>query len=73
MASRAFQPLFETIRRKPPASEQFNWISGVCEVTPEQLDLKMPVPVDAILPDDNAVILLATERRGLKRKHPARF
>src|ERR1035441_10648632 len=50
-----------TIRRKPPASEQFNWITGGYEVVPEQLDLDMPVLDDAILPDDNTVTLLATE------------
>jgi CRISP-associated protein Cas1 len=49
------------IRRKPPASEQFNWISGTYDVLPEQLDLELPVPDDAILPDDKTVTLLATE------------
>jgi CRISPR-associated protein Cas1 len=61
MASPVFLPLPETIRRKPPASEQFNWISGGYDVLPEQLDLDMPVPDDAILPDDSTVTLLATE------------
>src|SRR5580700_193717 len=61
MASLAFFPQPEKIQRKPPASEQFNWISGKYEVVPEQLDLDMAVPDDAILPDDNTVILLATE------------
>jgi CRISPR-associated protein Cas1 len=51
----------EPIRRKPPASEQFNWISGRYEVFPEQLDLEMPIPDEAMLPDDNTVTLLATE------------
>ena len=61
MASPAFLPHPEPIRRKPPASEQFNWISGAYDVLPEQLDLDMPVPDDAILPDDSTVTLLATE------------
>jgi len=51
------------IRRKPPASEQFNWISGAHEVLQaEQLDLELPPPDDAIIPADNNVILLAMER-----------
>jgi len=28
---------------------------------PEQLDLELPIPDDAILPDDSTVTLLATE------------
>jgi CRISPR-associated protein Cas1 len=51
----------EPIRRKPPASEQFNWISGRYEVFPEQLDLEIPIPDEVVLPDDNSVTLLATE------------
>jgi hypothetical protein len=47
--------------RKPPVSAQFNWISGGYEVVPEQLDLDMPAPDGAILPDDSTVTLLATE------------
>lgn len=61
MASPAFFALPGTIRRKPPASEQYNWISGAYEVIPEQLDLDIPALDDAILPDDNTVTLLATE------------
>jgi CRISPR-associated protein Cas1 len=61
MASLAFFPQPEKMRRKPPASEQFNWISGKYDVVPEQLDLDMPIPDDAVLPDDNTVTLLATE------------
>jgi len=61
MASPPFLPHPERIRRKPPASEQFNWISCAYDVLPEQLDLDLPVPDDAILPDDSTVTLLATE------------
>jgi CRISPR-associated protein Cas1 len=51
----------ETVRRKPPASEQFNWISGRYDVIPEQLELELSEPDDTLLPDDNTVTLLATE------------
>ena len=51
----------ERIGRKPPASEQYNWISGRYEVQPEQMELELPVPDDVVLPDDNTVTLLATE------------
>ena len=61
MASPAFLPLPDAIRRKPPASEQYNWVSGAYEVLPEQLELEMPLPGDTILPEDNTVTLLATE------------
>lgn len=61
MAGLAFFPQAEKIRRKPPASEQFNWISGKYDVVPEQLELDIPLPDDAVLPDDNTVTLLATE------------
>jgi hypothetical protein len=61
MASPVFLPQPETIRRKPPTSQQFNWISGRYDVWPEQLDLDMPVPDEAILPGDSTVTLLATE------------
>ncbi len=54
-------PQSGAIRRKPPASEQFNWISGAYEVIPEQLDLDLPIPDEALLPDDDTVTLLATE------------
>lgn len=57
-------PLFWTepgIRRKPPASAQFNWIRGEYESKPEQLELELPTPDDVTLPDDNTVTLLATE------------
>jgi CRISPR-associated protein Cas1 len=46
---------------KAPDSEQYNWISGAYKVTPEQLELELPVPDESILPDDNTVTLLATE------------
>ena len=65
MASPAIFPRhlsqIDTIQRKPPASEQFNWLKDGYEVVPEQLDLDMPIPDDAILPEDNTVTLLATE------------
>jgi CRISPR-associated protein Cas1 len=61
MASPAFLPERAPIRRKPPASEQYNWISGRYDVLPEQLDLEMPVPDEVALPDDSTVTLLATE------------
>jgi len=61
MASPALLRANERIRRKPPASEQYNWISGHYDVIPEQLELDLPVPDDAILPHDDTVTLLATE------------
>jgi CRISPR-associated protein Cas1 len=61
MATPAVWPRGETIWRKPPASEQYNWISGNYDVAPEQLELELPALDDAILPDDNSVTLLATE------------
>jgi CRISPR-associated protein Cas1 len=48
-------------QRKPPASEQFNWIIGGYEVVPEQLELLLPVQDDVNLPHDNTVTMLATE------------
>ena len=59
-----FLPHPERIRRKPPASEQFDWISCaycVYSVLPEQLELDLSLPDRAILPDDGTVTLLATE------------
>lgn len=61
MASRAIPLQTEVLRRKPPASEQYNWISGEYEVLPEQLELELPAPDDSVLPDDSTVTLLATE------------
>ena len=61
MASPAFVLQPEPFRRKPPASEQFNWIRGAYDVQPEQLLLEMAVPDEVTLPDDNTVTLLATE------------
>ncbi len=61
MASPAIPLHTELLRRKPPASEQYNWISGNYEVIPEQLELELPVTDESILPDDNTVTLLATE------------
>ena len=48
-------------RRKPPAIEQYNWITERYEVTPEQLNLPLPPLEDIILPADESVTLLATE------------
>jgi CRISPR-associated protein Cas1 len=62
MSSLPSSPLFSSLRRKPPDSEgQYNWITGVVDVVPEQLDLPLPPLDDAILPDDRTVTLLATE------------
>src|SRR5882724_4589479 len=61
MVSRAIALNTEILRRKPPASEQYNWISGSYEVRPEQLELELPVNDGVALPDDNTVTLLATE------------
>ncbi|SPF49607.1 hypothetical protein SBA4_4120010 [Candidatus Sulfopaludibacter sp. SbA4] len=64
MASPAFLPHLKRIRRKPPASEQFNWIScayDVLPVLPEQLEPDLSLPDGAILPDDRTFTLLATE------------
>lgn len=49
------------IRRKPPASEQYNWITQKYEAKPEQLNLLEAVLDEAILPEDKTVTLLATE------------
>jgi CRISP-associated protein Cas1 len=48
-------------RRKPPASEQYNWITERYDVTPEQLELPLPVAEDIVLPDDGTITLLGTE------------
>jgi CRISPR-associated protein Cas1 len=61
MASLALVPQPGATRRKPPASEQFNWISGSYEVIPEQLELEFPATDDVVLPEDKTVTLLATE------------
>lgn len=61
MASPAIPLRTEVIRRKPPAAEQYNWISGSYEIRPEQLELDLPITDGAVLPDDNTVTLLATE------------
>ena len=47
--------------RKPPAVEQYNWITARYESAPEQLDLPLPRVDDAVLPPDDTVTLLATE------------
>jgi CRISP-associated protein Cas1 len=55
------RPRGETLRRKPPAAEQYNWVTQRYEVSPEQLELELPEAGDEILPEDRSVILLATE------------
>jgi CRISPR-associated protein Cas1 len=61
MSNLAFALGPEPIRRKPPASEQYNWITDDYDVAPEQLELPLPPAEDIVLPDDNTVTLLATE------------
>lgn len=64
MASPAFLPHPERIRRKPPASEQFDWISCAYNAYPfyrNNSNLTLSLPDGAILPDDRTVTLLATE------------
>jgi CRISPR-associated protein Cas1 len=61
MASPIFLLPSGTIRRKPPASQQYNFLSERYDVVPEQLDLELPVPDEVVLPDDSTVTLLATE------------
>jgi len=61
MTNPAFLLRNQPIRRKPPVSQQYNWISGQFERAPEQLEFELPIPDDALLPDDNTVTLLATE------------
>jgi hypothetical protein len=60
MGTAARAILFEFPARKPPASEQFNWLTESYDVVPEQLDLPLSIPsADTLLPDDGTVILLA--------------
>lgn len=61
MSNLALAVTSESLRRKPPASEQYNWITGGYDVPPEQLELELPPSDDVVLPDDNTVTLLATE------------
>src|SRR5450432_1055598 len=61
MASPAFPLESGFLRRKPPASEQFNWITGQYHAAPEQLELELPPVDDVELPEDKTVTLLATE------------
>jgi len=48
-------------QRKPPVVAQYNWITGGLDVVPEQLALDLPSADDLLLPQDDHVILLATE------------
>src|ERR1039457_3102310 len=62
MTNLAFNRAFEEdVIRKPPASAQYNWITGGVDVAPEQMELPLPPVDDAVLPDDGSVVLLATE------------
>lgn len=61
MASSALPHPRDNLRRKPPASAQYNWISGAYEVLSEQLELELPPADDVMLPEDKTVTLLATE------------
>jgi CRISPR-associated protein Cas1 len=47
--------------RKPPAAAQYNWITQQFDEAPEQLTLALPPVDDVVLPEDDRVILLATE------------
>ena len=49
------------VRKPPTLAAQYNWITGGVDVVPEQLELPLPPVDDAVLPDDESVILLATE------------
>jgi len=46
---------------KAPASAPCNRLKGSYDIAPDQLDLELPVPDEAVPPDDNTVMLLATE------------
>ena len=61
MSALALKQYREDPPRKPPASAQYNWITGGVDVAPEQLELPLPPVDDAVLPEDGSVILLATE------------
>lgn len=61
MATQAIALHPEFPRRKPPASEQYNWITGDYEVRLEQLELGFPPQDEIELPHDDTVTLLATE------------
>jgi CRISPR-associated protein Cas1 len=54
-------PIDDFQHRKPAAVAQYNWITGELEVLPEQLTLDLPPADDTVLPDDDHVMLLATE------------
>jgi len=61
MSTSAVPQFIEAIPRKPPAPAQFNWITGGFDTPVEQLELPLPPPGDTVLPDDDSVVLLATE------------
>lgn len=59
--AKAARVLDDIIPRKPPASAQFNWVTGGWDVPAEQLALDLPPVDDTVLPGDDTVTLLATE------------
>lgn len=63
MAEPALKPLHEHPLRKLPRPAQWNWITGQLEqlVEPEQLELPLGVDPEVVLPEDESVMLLATE------------
>ena len=54
-------PSLPLLPRKPPAFEQYNWITGTFDSAPEQLELAFPPIEEVILPQDDRAILLSTE------------
>jgi CRISP-associated protein Cas1 len=57
----ATAPFNHFIARKPPASEQFNWLTETFEREPEQLEFDDTFQSDVFLPEDQTISLLATE------------
>ncbi len=49
------------IPRRPPASAQWNWVTGALDIEPAQLELELPPADEVVLPEDGTVTLLATE------------
>jgi hypothetical protein len=61
MTNAAASQVVELAPRKPPAAAQWNWITGGLDVAPEQLELGLPPLDEVVLPEDESVMLLATE------------
>ena len=61
MTNPAASQVVELAPRKPPAAAQWNWITGGLDVAPEQLELGLPPLDEVVLPEDESVMLLATE------------